>query len=189
MVEGSFSFSAETRGYERIDDTYQLKIIIPDAFPGELPSVIETGGKIPRDGNYHVNPGNNTLCLGSPLRLFFLIREERTLVKFAEKCLVPYLYAISHRLRFGGDFPFGELAHGQEGIVFDYMNLFRLKSREQVLSTLEILSKRKRVANKRPCPCGCRKSLGSCDFRWKINKFRLVASRRWFRQDSLGGNT
>ena len=189
LVKGAFSFSAATKGHERIDDTYQLEFIIPDTFPDELPLVTETGGRIPRDGKHHVNPGDNTLCLGSPLRLFFLIREDRTLITFVEKCLVPYLYAISHKLRFGGEFLFGELAHGNEGIITDYMNLFGLVGREQVLDTLKILGKRKRIANKRPCPCGCGKRLGACDFRWRINKFRLVASRRWFCQELLEGNT
>ena len=187
-LKGRFDIDAQAEGFQSVKDSYQLEFVIPENFPTHLPRVKETDGKIPKDGVHHVNSGDGTLCLGSPLRLRFLICENRNLTTFVDKCLVPYLYAISHKLQFGGELPWGELDHGEPGIVLDYMELLGLESKEQVYATLEILGKRKRVANKKPCPCGCGQRLGKCKFRWKVLLFRRVASRKWFRQSSLADN-
>ena len=74
---------------------------------------------------------NATLCLGSPLRLLWKLSRRPSLPGFASSCLVPYLYAVSHKLQFGGELLFRELKHGAEGIVEDYLDLFGLSNPEQ----------------------------------------------------------
>lgn len=94
--------------------------------------------------------------------------------------MVPYLFAVSNKIQSGGEFVFGELPHGKKGIIDDYLDLFGLKSHEQVLNTIILLGMKKRLANKKPCPCGCGKRLGVCSFNYKINQFRKMAPRSWF---------
>lgn len=180
ILKGIFSFSAATKGGKNISDTYQIEITIPAEFPRKLPSVRESGGKIPRDGKYHVN-FDKTLCLGSPLRLLRKISNKPTLVGFAENCLVPYLYAVSNKLQNGEEFLFGELAHGERGVVEDYMEMFRFKTRAQVDNVLILLGMKRRIANKRPCPCICGRRLGACPFHRTINDYRKLAPRSWFK--------
>lgn len=183
-LKGQFCFTAEKEGFPPIEDYYQLEIAIPATFPRTVPSVKEIGDKIPRDGEHHLNPGDDTLCLGSPLRLQLSLGKDVSITSFVNQCLVPYLYAISHKLQFG-ELPWGELDHGKPGIIQDYMELFGVTGQEGVISTLNILGKRKRVANKKPCPCGCGQRLGKCDFRWKIIPFRKNISRKWFQRHTL----
>lgn len=184
VLSGSFDFSAQRRGMPEIRDGYDLSITVPSLFPRDLPSVIETAGRIPRDGNHHVNP-DGTLCLGSRLRLIWILSKTPTLVGYAEKCLVPYLYSISHKLRFGGRFPFDELEHDSPGELKDYADLFGLKRSEQAKRALELLGMKKRRANKRLCPCGCGKRLGRCQFNFRLQKFRLLANRSWFKSIAI----
>jgi hypothetical protein len=179
ILKGNFRFKANLRNGPVIEDSYTLEISITDRLPLVLPSVKETGNKIPRDGNHHVNP-DHTLCLGSPLRLLGKINTKPNLIGFAENCLVPYLYAISHKIQNGGDFIFGELAHGEKGAIDDYIDLFGLKNREQVVNAINLLGIKKRLANKKPCPCGCGKRLGACSFHFKLNNFRKMAPKSWF---------
>jgi len=153
-LRGKFRFKASVSGSDEIDDSYKLEIVIPNKFPQALPKVQETGGKIPRDGNFHVNQ-DVTLCLGSPLRLLRKVHSTPSLTGFADKCLVPYLYAVSYKLMRGGDFVFDELAHGDQGIVDDYSVMLGLKERHQVTQAILLLGVKKRIANKRSCPCGC----------------------------------
>jgi len=183
ILRGEFEFSVPRTNLPPIADSYALEIEVPNSFPQVAPLVTETDHKIPRDGKHHVNPPDDTLCLGSPLRMLWKLRRVPTLVGFAEECLVPYLYSISHKLQYGM-FPFGELEHGEPGIISDYLNLFRLKSKEQVLRALELLGMKKRLANKEPCPCGCGRRLGACRYRLKMVELRGLASRSWFRQHS-----
>ena len=188
ILKGVFSFRAKPAGGKEITDSYELEFTVPSAFPRAIPIVKEIGRKIPRDGKYHVN-SDNTLCLGSPLRLMQKISAKPSLVGFSEKCLVPFLYAVSNKLQNNGRFVFSELAHGKPGIIFDYLELFRLKKREQVINALRLLGVKRRIANKKPCPCECGWRLGKCLFHRKLNIYRNMAPRSWFRvhASNIGG--
>lgn len=179
-LKGLFNFAAHHAKEGDIQDSFALEIIVPNGFPRGLPKVTETGGKIPRSGDYHVNP-DGSLCLGSPLGLLVKISKAPSLTGFADNCLVPYLFAISRKLQVGGPLPFGELAHGAKGLFLDYAQLFRLKNPEQVRYALAVLGMKKRRANKLPCPCGCGVRLGRCKFNFRLRDFRSLASRAWFR--------
>ena len=182
VVEGEFVFSAKPLDGVEIRDRYLLSITIPELYPSEPPRVTETGKKIPRDGKHHINGNDDTLCLGSPLRLLLKLKNNPALTGFVDGCLVPYLYAISHRRLYGGELPFSELAHGTPGAIADYANLFGLKQPTQATIALLALGTKKQLANKLRCPCGCRRSLGKCQLNERLKPYRDLASRRWFRE-------
>jgi hypothetical protein len=46
-------------------------------------------------------------------------------------------------------------------MVDDYRTLFGLKEESQLFPALRCLLLKKRIANKRPCPCGCGKPLAN----------------------------
>lgn len=179
-LRGKFSFKAVVSGGEEIEDNFRLEIIVPDKFPQALPKIKEIGAKIPRNGDFHVNH-DGTLCLGSPLRLMRKIYENPSVSGFVNECLVPYLYAVSHKIKNGGNFVFGGLVHGETGIMDDYSELFGLKDHSQVAEATRLLGLKKRIANKRPCPCRCGKRLGACAFRHRLNEFRKMAPVSWFK--------
>ncbi len=180
LMRGIFEFRAVPVNGSEICDQYELELEIPSSFPKALPKVKEVGGKIPRDGDFHVNY-DNTLCLGSPLKLFKKVSECPTIAGYAAKCIVPYLYAVSYKLRHGGSFVFSELAHGKQGVLDDYLRLLDLRSPGEVLDALELLGIKRRIANKLACPCKCGERLGSCNYHNKLNQFRKLTSRSWFK--------
>jgi hypothetical protein len=180
-LEGEFQFVATAKDRVEISDSYRLRITVSNQFPAAVPDVVELGNRIPRKSDFHVNP-DGTLCLGSPLRLLLKLSAQPTLPGFASSCLVPYLYAISHKLRFGGELPFSELKHGKTGEIEDYMELLALKRPEQVQWAIRLLGMKKQRANKAPCPCGCGQRLGRCSFNKRLRGIRQLASRSWFRQ-------
>lgn len=181
VLKGAFDFTAVANNGPELTDSYELKVEFPCRFPKELPKVWELQDKIPRGEEFHINP-DDTLCLGSPIRLLQKANKNPTASGFARTCIVPFLYAVSRKVKDGGDFYMGELEHGEPGIVDDYMDLFCLKSKFEVINALHLLSMKKRIANKRTCPCKCGRRLGRCKFRLKINDFRKMASRSWFKK-------
>jgi len=181
VLKGTFSFSATPRNGPTITDSYDIEITVPHEFPSAIPKVRERAKRIPRNGDYHINP-DDTLCLGSPLRLLQKIAQEPTLPGFAGKCLVPYLYAVTFKMENGGKFIFDELAHGTRGVLDDYMNLLGVDDEEQVIQTLRILSMKRREGNKMACPCVCGRNLGKCKFNLKIHALRKLASRSWYKE-------
>lgn len=180
VVAGDFDFCAVADGLPALTERYSLRIEIPRDFPNSLPAVFETGGRIPPISSYHVNP-DRSLCLGSPLRLRWVLSHTSTFMAFAEKCIIPYLFAISHKLRNGGNLLFGELLHGRRGEMADYVDLFQVQSTAHGRLALSYLGMKKRRANKRRCPCGCEKRLGACRYNAHLRKFRALAPRSWFR--------
>jgi hypothetical protein len=181
VISGEFTFLARAKDHPDILDSYRLRIALPEAFPADLPIVTELENRIPRNGDFHVN-SDGSLCLGSPLRLLLKLSNTPTLPGFVSQCLIPYLYAISHKLRFGGPLPFSELKHGQEGEFQDYMELFTLTRPEQVRQVFRLLGMKRRRANKAPCPCECGQRVGRCSFNRKLRKMRQLAGRSWFRK-------
>ena len=181
VLKGQFEFTGQSAQHGELRDAFQLAIVIPHGYPRELPVVTETGGRIPRNGDFHVNP-DGSLCLGSPLGLLLKASRNPTLSGYVKKCVVPYLFAVSYKLQHGGPMLFGELAHGTPGELQDYVDLFSLKRPDQAKRALEMLGMKKRRANKLPCPCGCGKRLGKCRFNYRITEFRKLASRVWFRE-------
>ena len=181
IVEGKLYFTAKTDGYREVEDFYKIRIKIANNFPFAIPEVEEIGNKIPREEQYHINP-DNTLCLGSPLRLFYLLSKNKTLEGFVEYCLIPYLYGVTLKIQDGEKFVFGELAHGQQGILDDYEKIFNIKGKNIIKQIIKILSMKKRIANKQQCPCGCLIRLGKCKnkLNFKINEFRNYSSRKFF---------
>jgi hypothetical protein len=149
---------------------------IPPQFPRHTPEVSETGGAIPRTPDFHINP-DGTFCLGSPLRLKTRLHENADFLNFVEMHLDPFLFAVTYKLQNGGPFIFDELAHGNKGEITDYCDLLGMRNEPQVLKALIALSQKRRVANKRPCPCGCGNRLGVCKAHHTLNKVRKCAPR------------
>ena len=180
VLEGIYHLSAHHSIGGNVDYDYKLRIEIPAAFPKEIPIVREISNKIPRDDHHHVSRDiinyTDNLCLGSRIRVLQKINENPTISGFIEKCVVPFLYANA-----SDDFVFGELEHGWDGILDDYKEIFSVSTNEQVLKILLCVSKKKRIANKQLCPCGCKRRLGKCNLHNKINEIRYLASRNSFK--------
>lgn len=176
---GDYRCRAGKKGQPAIDETYTLSIRFPPRYPDDIPVVTETGGRITRHQDFHTYK-DGSFCLGSDIRIKAIIRERPRLTEFADRILDPFLYSISCKIKFGA-FPYGELAHGEPGLIDDYEQLFGITGKKAVLGVLNALGKRKRIANKLACPCACGHRLGKCDFRFTIAEWRTLARRRWFR--------
>jgi hypothetical protein len=174
VVAGTLAFQSHNPSCGSIEDAFEIEIRVPTDFPRSVPRVRETGARIDRSF-HHFQDGS--LCLGSPLRLQLTVSRHRTLTGFVEKCVVPYLVGFIVHKKTGG-MPFGELEHGGPGLVHDYREILGMPTGAACLECLRLLSLKKRVANKRVCPCG-KARLGRCHNR-RLNRLRQLASRATF---------
>ena len=148
IVGGTLRFSTKAQGGRIIEDDYEIKICVPREYPDKTLSVFEVGGRIPDDGDHHVNPFTGNLCLSAPLRQVVWNRRNPRLSSFAEKFLAPFLVAISC-----GSFIFGELPHGDAGVYQDYMEFFGVKNGKELLRLFLLMSeKNERRLYEMPCP-------------------------------------
>src|SRR5579863_394607 len=114
-IAGVLSFVASGPSTERIQDEYQIELAVPENFPARVPAVRETAGRIPPE--FH-KLTDGALCLGSHTRIRLLMGKDSSLLRFVEKCVIPYLYGRSHFEQYA-TMPFGELEHGAKGIRQD----------------------------------------------------------------------
>lgn len=179
VLSGEYHLKAQFAGRQVIDKTYQLKFVCANDYPRKLPQVLDEGQFFPRSQEFHIY-ADGSFCLGSELKIKERLRADHTIKAFFDKVVDPFLYSVSHRIEYG-DYPLGELAHGEQGLFDDYAEMFGLKDKASILLAFKALGKRKREANKLLCPCGCGLRLGRCDYRFILNGFRNIERRRWFR--------
>uniref|UniRef100_UPI00405677A0 SEC-C domain-containing protein n=1 Tax=Candidatus Electrothrix sp. TaxID=2170559 RepID=UPI00405677A0 len=156
-VNGILAFSASYTDVT-IEDQFKICIDIPKQYPSAPPSVREIGGRISSD--FHVNPGINTLCLGSPLEVKRKFFVEKNLVGFVELLLIPFLYSYSYYEK-NQRMPFGELSHGTRGILDYYKELFQTNNSQAILNFLNLLIDNSYRRNSL-CPCRSGKTLKKC---------------------------
>ena len=180
VLEGRLEFVLEPPGFPPIGDCYSVRIEVPLGPTDSVPEVFETGRRIPRDADHHVNP-NGALCLGSPWRVQQLLGRPVSLVALVERCVIPFLYAASWREQGNEGYPFAELPHGRAGLLDDYSAILGVEGSAAVLQALETLARRPREANKLPCPCGCGVRLGRCRYRYVLHNLRQGMKRSSFR--------
>jgi hypothetical protein len=144
-----------------------------------VPRVFETAGRIPE--TYHKLVGN-AFCLSSRLRLAIAVHRKPDLCDFFERFVVPYLYRYAHLEKRGTE-PWPDLPHEEAGLLKDYAKLFEVPSAENAIAFLERLGERRRVANKRPCPCGSGRRVGRCHH-LSLEKLRQVRPRGWYRAEA-----
>jgi hypothetical protein len=173
---GEVAFTAETPGYNRIADAFEIELSVPDGFPTDLPSVRDLMGRVPK--SFHTHPDDGSLCLGSPTRQRLALVGNPTLLAFVTKCVIPYLYGFSHKEKYGS-MPFGELDHGNVGLRADFAALFGVVPAGAV-EMVRLASLKRRIANNAPCPCGSGKRLGRCHHK-RVNRLRDELGRLWFR--------
>jgi hypothetical protein len=183
-LTGTLSFSAEKPGLARIEDSFEVELVVPKNFPRDLPTVTELGGRIP--ARFHTN-SDGGLCLGSPTRQLLAARGTPTLPGFVNKCVIPYLYGFAYHSR-NNEMPFGELAHGRRGLLDDFKDLFGVGTDKAATEMVRLAGMKRRAANKLPCPCGSALRLGKCHNR-RVNRLRRLLGRTWFRAQYrlLGG--
>jgi hypothetical protein len=57
------------------------------------------------------------------------------------------------------------------------MELFAVDSINKLINVLIALSQKKRISNKRLCPCDCGTRLGKCSYHYHLNEYRNIMPR------------
>ncbi|HSA05760.1 MAG TPA: SEC-C metal-binding domain-containing protein [Candidatus Gastranaerophilales bacterium] len=160
IIRGNLSFDAVYDNKNQIQDTFSIEIEIPADYPDKLPVVKETGGRIPLSMDNHIYTSIGKFCLGANFEVQDKFKKQPTLFGFIKNLVVPFLYSFCHKQKFG-EMPYGELAHGTEGIFQYYKEKFQVESDDEVIKLLGFLAFTK-FRGHHDCPCGSGKRLRNC---------------------------
>ena len=155
ILDGQIGFTVPFESLT-VQDEFRIRILFPADYPREPPIVFEVGSKIPRTFGHFMDAGN--LCLGAPVQVRMRFAKHRNLLHFIESQVVPYLFSWSYRRDYG-HMPFGELEHGDLGLLQFYGTYFGTPW-WQTLRLLRYLADGKLLF--RGCPCGSEIRVDRC---------------------------
>lgn len=138
--------------------TFAVRVLFDAAYPSVEPLVYETGGAIPQ--GRHLNP-NNTCCLGVWEQ--WLVEEaDHSVSAFFAGPFRDYFLSQTH-YRLHGEWPFGELPHGLDGIVVAYASVLGIEpDKKKVVEHLRVFSRPGWPRGHWPCPCGSGRCIRAC---------------------------
>ncbi len=157
LVRGTVRFRVPY-GEEETCGEYDIELEIPPDYPDTPPTAWETSGIIPESFHRFCDTGH--LCLSAPVEVKRAFAQHRTLFGFVDQQVVPHLFSYSYFTRHG-KMPFGELAHGANGLLDYYNGFFGVTDDLVSLAILELLA-RGECPELLDCPCGGGRSLGEC---------------------------
>lgn len=136
---------------------YQVEIVIPLA-SDDLPNVKDAGNHI--DKSYPHRYANRELCLETDTNIKIRFIDGFDLNAWMSEYVETYFFTYEFYIRYG-EFPFGERAHGIEGIIQTYGELFHEVDYGKVLKILESIANHKYRGHSL-CPCGSALKFRSC---------------------------
>lgn len=157
VLEGVFVVSSPEEGPF---DSFQIRAGISPNFPEKEPCVFETGERIPRIADRHINVGTGSCCL--------CIWEE-WLQTTPSPSFENFLTGVMHDYFLSqvyfetkNDWPFGQRAHGIAGLVESFSELLGVEPDFEVIENyLHALSMGK-FKGHNDCPCGSEERIRKC---------------------------
>lgn len=156
-ISGEIVFLAEYNNVP-ITDSYFITIIIPEKYPDSLPSVFEINSKIPKRFEHFLTDGS--LCLGVQTEIKEKMRKNPTLLYFVDSFVISYLYSFSYYTKYK-QMPYGERAHGLDGVFEFYKEKLAVKTKTDVIEMLGFVCF-KDYRGHLECPCGSKMKTRNC---------------------------
>lgn len=133
-------------------DEYHISIHPTEEYPHRYPLVFETGGRIPKNIDWHVFESDGHLCIETLPEELIACSESITLEWFIDAKVKPYLFNQTYR-RLNGFF-LNERKHGYSGEFETYVELFGTRDLFKIGKYLHIISQRKEPNRVSKCFCG-----------------------------------
>jgi hypothetical protein len=156
VVTGDILINREAIDYQ-LNKEYNIKIRIP-LESDVLPYIIDTGNHI--DSSYPHRYSDGRLCLETDTAMRLHYVDGFDLLAWVTDYVEPYYFSYEYYQRYGY-FPFGERAHGIEGLLQTYGECFG-EIEYAVVCKLMIFAAYGRYRGHNMCPCGSGKKLRSC---------------------------
>ena len=118
--------------------TFSVRVQIPNIYPRIPPIIFETGGDLPIDPNCHINE-DGSCCVGPNTRIFRKLNNNLTIKRWIDLIVIPYLSDQVYRLE-TGEYKGKEHAHGANGLINDYKEWWQLKTIDEVIYKLKLVT-------------------------------------------------
>ncbi|WKL43728.1 hypothetical protein [Flavobacterium sp. ZE23DGlu08] len=143
-----------------IEDTYQIEIKAVIDYPYSFPLLFETGGRIPRNIDWHIFEKNGNCCIASPPEEYILCNTGIDLLQFIENQVKNYFYSQTFRNQNG--YFLKERPHGSKGWIEFFEETFMTENIFNIEFGLNQILEGKKIDRVSDCFCGSGKKYRKC---------------------------
>jgi len=142
-------------------ETYSVEIHCSHEFPYRFPKLYETGGMIPKIGDWHVYEDTKYCCIKVLPEEIMICNKGITLLRFIKEQVLPYLFNQTHR-RVEGYYVNGEYSHGVKGVYEFYSRTLMENDVRKILDILLFICKGIKPGRTHECFCGSQEKFRRC---------------------------
>ncbi len=140
--------------------SYFIEIHAVEEYPYRFPYVFETGGRIPRNIDWHIFESDGHCCLKNQPEEILLCKTGINLQMFIEKEVKPYFFNQLYREKHG--YFLQERSHGLQGELEFFFDLLRTTDLLKVYEFLVFVCKRLEPGRTTVCFCGSKEKYRRC---------------------------
>ena len=163
VVEGIFD--VQTRATENrsvgILDSFEIQLKIPHNFPEGEPLLFETGGRIPKEIDRHVNVAKDGSCCFEVWASWLARNENPSPMDLLYGPIHDYFFSQYYFKRFK-EWPFGDYDHYKLGILQSFSDTLKCPVDEVKIERLLILFSEPGPKGNMLCPCDSNKTIAYC---------------------------
>lgn len=146
--------------YGNIEDTYQIEIKAVIDYPYSFPLLFETGGRIPRNIDWHIFEKTGNCCIASPPEEYIICNTGINLLQFIENQVKNYFYSQTFRNQNG--YFLKERSHGNAGWIEFFEETFMTTNIFNIEFGLIQILEGKKIDRVSDCFCGSAKKYRKC---------------------------
>jgi hypothetical protein len=135
-----------------IEDKFQVKIQAGDNYPNNFPLVFETGGRIPRNIDWHIFEQTGNCCISSPPEEIIICNSGLNLLSFIDNQVKNYFYSQVFRNQNG--YFLKERSHGSKGWIEFFEETFMTDNIFNIEFGLNQIIEGKKINRVSMCFCG-----------------------------------
>ncbi len=143
-----------------IEDTYQIEIKAEENYPYSFPLVFETGGRIPKNFDWHIFEQTGNCCIASPPEEIIICNSGLTLLSFIDNQVKNYFYSQIFRNQNG--YFLKERSHGNKGWIEFFEETFMTDNIFNIEFGLNQIIEGKKIDRVSICFCGSGKKYRKC---------------------------
>lgn len=143
-----------------IENTYQIEIKAVIDYPFCFPLLFETGGRIPKNVDWHIFEKTGNCCITSPPEEFIICNSGLNLLQFIDNQVVNYFYSQIFRNQNG--YFLKERSHGSKGWIEFFEETFMTKNIFNIEFGLMQILEGNKIDRVSKCFCGSGKKYRKC---------------------------
>ena len=140
-------------------DKFDIEVVLRAGFPEAEPVVRETGDKIPKSDEYHIN-GDGSCCL-EIWETWLIDNPKATVEDFFDIPLRNFFLGQIQKAA-SGSFPHGEHDHGEAGLLIAYAEKLQCDPDKEVVVRMLRALKHSPPRGHWDCPCGSGNKVRNC---------------------------